>query len=773
MATVGDIMEELLRRGFELKENKGHVAFSWRGVNLQLGSSQRLGKLMRGRRPRLLFTFVGGDYWQARGTLPRVAEILRGCGLDALEEPTTNGRDPDRMFVGAHIRDDQRVDQWRRTLDAVMALVIADGTTSPSSAREPKTPTDRPSPSTLSSVVRHGWPHPVAQLFHLTRTDGKPRARLDATRVFIEGVTRFLFWVSLADAVSQKPTADTLRGWLERAARPGLGSNTELIGTLTKWSAAHEGLFVQELPALVRSEGWAWLRKYTQERNDRAHHTGFNDAQASHWLDQTKPLLSALLDSLRWLQHYHLGTIEDQRRRRGRFFSTWSPRRGLAQVGEELKLWSPSHVDWPEKVPLLLDVRRQRFLRLDPWFQLDRTSEPSELLWLAGITKGGLGTGKYRHPYRRRLSAGRTNHAHEGGPVQNSTGDVEVHKGVELDEQELSFGDWAAAESWPDAQGVYAVDTSSVEKLRDGQRWLETERYQEPRLLGSGGSSHVYAAWDTRIERWVVLKRLKRVHVPDVRTRRRFEEEARALARLHHPGLVQFHHLLDDEDDVVIELEYIEGETIRERVEREGPLEAGQAAQLAVQVLEVLDYLHGERTLHRDIKPSNVILQPDGRARLIDLGIHKCLDGPSTMTRTGTIGQLGSWHYMAPEQRDMRPHTEQTDLYGVGRLLQFMLTGEDPMPGARATVPPQTPLARVIAQATEIRPEDRYSSAEAMRRAIENAPPPEPPEATLATYRTALTQHDPQAVHVLTRLLQSTLAGVGFTLSATNEIRDA
>ncbi|MCO5171754.1 MAG: protein kinase [Planctomycetes bacterium] len=202
--------------------------------------------------------------------------------------------------------------------------------------------------------------------------------------------------------------------------------------------------------------------------------------------------------------------------------------------------------------------------------------------------------------------------------------------------------------------------------------------------LGRGGMGRVYRARDLRLGREVALKTLL-VFDADPETLARFEVEARAAARVQHPGVVAVHGAGVDDGVPWLAMQLVEGESLKARLAREGPLEPTHAAGVAEALARALGAAHAVGVLHRDLKPHNVLLAEDGAPLLTDFGLAKRLDtGGDAITVTGQV--LGTPAYMAPEQAEGRQGAvdARTDVYGLGATLYEMLTGRPPFSGTSA-----------------------------------------------------------------------------------------
>ena len=203
-------------------------------------------------------------------------------------------------------------------------------------------------------------------------------------------------------------------------------------------------------------------------------------------------------------------------------------------------------------------------------------------------------------------------------------------------------------------------------------------RYELEELVGTGGMSSVYRAFDRLLERRVALKILHDYHGADDETIERFRREARAVAQLSHPGIVTVIDRGEDGERQYIVFELVEGENLKRVVEREGALPVRRALELAVEIGRALAFAHANGLVHRDVKPQNVLLDGEGRPKVTDFGIARSLDVDG-VTRTGTV--LGTSNYIAPEQASGQPVDALTDVYSLGVVLFELLTGKVPFEG--------------------------------------------------------------------------------------------
>jgi hypothetical protein len=208
-------------------------------------------------------------------------------------------------------------------------------------------------------------------------------------------------------------------------------------------------------------------------------------------------------------------------------------------------------------------------------------------------------------------------------------------------------------------------------------------RYRIVSLLGQGGMGAVYRAWDTRLNIPVALKEMVPQSGLDAATltglRHQFEQEATILARMTHAHLVRVTDFFEEGGNAYLVMDFVAGESLADRIAREGALSEAQVLAWADQLLDALDYCHGQGVLHRDIKPQNVIIRPDGRVVLVDFGLVKLWDPNDPHTRTIMRG-MGTPEYAPPEQYETASgHTDPTsDIYSLGATLYHALTGQMP-----------------------------------------------------------------------------------------------
>jgi tRNA A-37 threonylcarbamoyl transferase component Bud32 len=200
-------------------------------------------------------------------------------------------------------------------------------------------------------------------------------------------------------------------------------------------------------------------------------------------------------------------------------------------------------------------------------------------------------------------------------------------------------------------------------------------RYRLEAKLGSGGMSTVYLANDATLDRAVAVKVMHREMSEQPDQLERFRQEARAVAKISHPNVVAVIDAGEDGGHPYIVFEYVEGETLKQRIARLGALDTQEALAYAIEIARGLTVAHARNMVHRDIKPQNVLIDAEGRAKLTDFGISRQLEQDG-MTATGRV--LGTTDYVAPEQAMGHPVDPRSDVYSLGVVLYEMLVGQVP-----------------------------------------------------------------------------------------------
>ena len=274
-----------------------------------------------------------------------------------------------------------------------------------------------------------------------------------------------------------------------------------------------------------------------------------------------------------------------------------------------------------------------------------------------------------------------------------------------------------------------SVADSLVGRVIDG-------RYRVLSHLADGGMASVYVALDARLDRDVALKIMRPGLATDDVFVERFRSEARSAARLSHPNVVAVFDQGEDDGDVFLAMELVEGKTLRDVIHEEAPLTAREAIAILEPILLALRAAHAAGLIHRDVKPENVIVRRDGEVKVADFGLARAITNQTTTSQTGVL--LGTVSYLSPEQVERGVADQRSDLYAAGLLLFEMLTarkavtGDTPIqiaykhvhgsidaPSAVvATVPAR--LDDLVARATALEPDDRFSSASDFLRALQH-----------------------------------------------------
>jgi tRNA A-37 threonylcarbamoyl transferase component Bud32 len=203
-------------------------------------------------------------------------------------------------------------------------------------------------------------------------------------------------------------------------------------------------------------------------------------------------------------------------------------------------------------------------------------------------------------------------------------------------------------------------------------------RYRLDAQIGAGGMSTVYRAFDVNLERQVAIKLLHREMSADSDQLERFRREARAVAQLSHPHIVGVIDAGEDEGRPYIVFEYVEGETLKQRINEVGQLPVDESLAYAIEIARALGCAHGHGIVHRDVKPQNVLIDEEGSAKVTDFGIARSLKDDG-LTADGRV--LGTTDYVSPEQALGHDVNGQSDIYSLGIVLYEMLTGEVPFHG--------------------------------------------------------------------------------------------
>lgn len=232
------------------------------------------------------------------------------------------------------------------------------------------------------------------------------------------------------------------------------------------------------------------------------------------------------------------------------------------------------------------------------------------------------------------------------------------------------------------AQNV--VHSRRPSTLRPGMKFA---RYEVLASAGAGGMGHVYLARDTQLRRNVALKLLAPQLTRDPRVVRRFAQEAKAISALNHPNILTLYDFGEVEGVYYIASEYVEGETLRQRIQK-GQLSVSEVADISIQVAGALVMAHEHGVVHRDIKPANIMVRDDGIVKLLDFGIAKLSDeagsrrgGDTFVSVSDTGAVMGTVRYMSPEQARGQVVDGRSDIFSLGVVIYELLTGQAPFQG--------------------------------------------------------------------------------------------
>jgi serine/threonine protein kinase len=270
--------------------------------------------------------------------------------------------------------------------------------------------------------------------------------------------------------------------------------------------------------------------------------------------------------------------------------------------------------------------------------------------------------------------------------------------------------------------------------------------------LGRGGMATVELAHDGHLGRKVAIKRLSVALTGDEVFLERFLREARMAAQLSHPNIVAVFDVGEDDGVPYIVMEYVEGETLADLMERKGQVDPDRAVDLILQVCAGLEHAHDAGLVHRDIKPQNLLVRSDDTVKIADFGIARPLDSPTNLTQIGTV--LGTAAYLAPEQALGERVTGAADIYSLGAVTYELLSGKPPYEfdtlveltvKQREGPPPSIQgvpanLQEVVQSCLAVDPEARPRSAAALAHELAQASPEAPTQPLPAPDSTAATE---------------------------------
>ncbi|HOD42396.1 MAG TPA: protein kinase, partial [Candidatus Wallbacteria bacterium] len=281
---------------------------------------------------------------------------------------------------------------------------------------------------------------------------------------------------------------------------------------------------------------------------------------------------------------------------------------------------------------------------------------------------------------------------------------------------------YAAAEASDDG-----ADRTVISSAQSEAGFIDS-RYRIVGILGKGGMGSVYKAFDTRENRDAAIKIPMLAFKNDASFMKRFEREADISSSLKHPNILNVYEVVKGEMPYMV-MELLNGRSLRDVLKEKKNLSHMETRRIALQCCDALEYTHGRHVVHRDIKPENIMLLDDGSLKIMDFGLSKALDD-SAITKAGTI--LGTFAYISPEQCLGEPADGRADIYSLGVVFYEMLTGEKPFvsgdyvdqhikvrPAAPTKKKPSLPypVEIIVLKCLEKKPQDRFSSAAALKDA--------------------------------------------------------
>ncbi len=248
-------------------------------------------------------------------------------------------------------------------------------------------------------------------------------------------------------------------------------------------------------------------------------------------------------------------------------------------------------------------------------------------------------------------------------------------------------------------------------------------RYLLVQKLGEGGMATVFRGFDQRLQVWRAVKLLLPEYAKKKKILQRFDAEAQTMALLEHPNIVRVYDVGVEDEHAYIVMELVEGGSLVDWLETHGSMPARMAVDVIVETCQALQFAHQKAVIHRDIKPHNIMVDRDGVCRLTDFGIARAGDSDEQLTKTGAV--MGTWGFMAPEQRSDAKHVdERADIYAIAATLYSLITDRTPMDlfaaDQDASMLEGVPeaLVPVLIRATEYKKERRYGSAQEFAAAL-------------------------------------------------------
>ena len=262
------------------------------------------------------------------------------------------------------------------------------------------------------------------------------------------------------------------------------------------------------------------------------------------------------------------------------------------------------------------------------------------------------------------------------------------------------------------------------------------DRYEIIKTIGEGGMANVYLANDTILERDVAIKVLRGDLSNDEKFIRRFKREALSVSNLSHPNIVEVYDVGEEEGNYYIVMEYIDGKTLKQQLQKRGALTLTEVLDIMSQLADGLSHAHEAYIIHRDIKPQNIMIEDNGLIKITDFGIATAINS-TQLTQTNSV--MGSVHYLPPEQANGKGSTIKSDIYSLGILMYELLAGAVPFKGDNAveialkhmkekipSIRKQNPtipqsVENIILKATAKNPKNRYESVREMHTDLQTA----------------------------------------------------
>src|SRR3989338_4350728 len=240
--------------------------------------------------------------------------------------------------------------------------------------------------------------------------------------------------------------------------------------------------------------------------------------------------------------------------------------------------------------------------------------------------------------------------------------------------------------------------------------------------VGVGGFGTVYKGIQINLNREVAIKVLHPQYMEDPNFVEKFQAEAKILATLNHPNIIQVYDIVQEEKTYFIIMEYVTGKPLKNILNKKKRLPVDEAVKIALDVGHALAYTHQKNIIHRDIKPANIMVTEEGISKVMDFGIAKAIGEASE-----SFTKIGSFAYASPEQMNGEPIDTRTDIYALGVTLDHMVRGT-PSPQAHGTGTPSAPevdipegLSRVIQKASAPKKEERYVSISEFLEALKKS----------------------------------------------------